>query len=193
MPELVPVPFNVKTSRANSGTSAAWSGAGAKDSGIADLASETISLDYAKLDGIVPFTKELAMLATPEATGFFRNDLAKAVAQFSDSAFLDPSAVGVAGVNPLFSHERRAKHPRDRKTRLVAARGDVKSLLSLLTTNYTAPYFAMTAQTAIQLSTVGDSSGLFENVGARGRQYCGNSGADVGQCACRFQIFRPTG
>jgi HK97 family phage major capsid protein len=172
MPELVPVPFNARTARANSGTSAAWTGAGAKIP-VSQMSLETVSLDFAHLSGIVPFTKELAMLATPEATGVFRNDLAKAVARFSDVAFLDPTAAAVANVSPA-SVTYGAPNIPATGTTAAAARDDVKSLLSLLTTNYTAPYLAMTAQTAIQLSTVGDSSGLFENVGAKGGNIAGN-------------------
>ncbi|MFK4725845.1 HK97 family phage major capsid protein [Bradyrhizobium niftali] len=160
------VPFNVKTTRANVGSNAAWTGAGATTP-VSSLSLETISLEHAKLNGIVPFTRELARLGTPEAAAVFRDDLAKATASASDVAFLDPSLAAVPNVSPA-SVTYGAPTIAATGSTASAFRDDLKSLLGLVTTNLEAPYLLMQRTTAVQLATLGDSSGLLENVGAFG-------------------------
>ncbi|RPH38341.1 phage major capsid protein [bacterium] len=99
IPNLRPVPFNVRLPLQDSGSTVNWVGqAGQKP--VGKLHFDTTTLGIAKAAGIVVVTEELIRLARPSAEGLVRDDMARAIAQFLDEQFVDPSVVAVSNVSP---------------------------------------------------------------------------------------------
>jgi HK97 family phage major capsid protein len=84
------VPFKVKVPRQTGGASVNWVGEG-KVKPLTSLAFDSLTLDFAKVAGIVPLTEELVRFSSPAAEELVRADLASAIAQFLDAEFIDPS------------------------------------------------------------------------------------------------------
>lgn len=99
VPGLTPVPFNVRVAGANQGSSAFWVGQG-KPVPVSRLGTFAVTLGMAKAAGIVVLDQELVRSSQPSAELMVRNDLAKAVAQFTDVQFVSPDVAAVANVSP---------------------------------------------------------------------------------------------
>jgi hypothetical protein len=163
------LPFNVKTPRATAGASASWVGEG-KPTSASLMNFDTITFKAAKMASIVALTKELVQSSDPDATGIVREDLTAAVVQFSDQSFLDPSIDGIANVRPA-SITFGAPTVASTGTTAAAFAADLKALLDLITTNFTAPFLVMRPKTAISLGVM--DSQLTRNVGANGGTIAG--------------------
>ena len=96
---LTPVPFNVRMSGIDSGTSAYWVGQG-KPIPVSKMHSLEVTLGIAKAAGLVVLTEELVRSSQPSAELMVRNDLIKAIGQFLDGQFVDPGYAPVANVSP---------------------------------------------------------------------------------------------
>lgn len=99
IPKLTPVPFNIRVGSQTSGSSAFWVGQG-KPIPVSKLATGAVSLGIAKAAGLVVLDQELVRSSAPSAELLVRNDLGKAVAQFTDVQFVDPGVAAVANVSP---------------------------------------------------------------------------------------------
>jgi HK97 family phage major capsid protein/HK97 family phage prohead protease len=90
IPGLRNVPFKVKIPRQTGGSTVNWVGEG-KVKPLTSLAFDTITMDFAKIAGIIPLSEELVRLSNPSAEALVRNDLAAAITQFMDNEFIDPT------------------------------------------------------------------------------------------------------
>lgn len=99
IPNLMRVPFNVRLSGANQGSSASWVGQG-KPTPVSKMTTMAVTLGIAKAAGLVVLTQELVRSSAPSAEMMVRNDLVKAIAQFLDQQFLSPDYAAVANVSP---------------------------------------------------------------------------------------------
>jgi HK97 family phage major capsid protein len=146
------VPFNVKVPRQTGGASVNWVGEG-KVKPLTSLAFDSLTLDFNKVAGIIPLTEELVRFSSPAAEELVRSDLASAIAQFLDDAFLDPAnaATDVSpasityGLSPITSTGTTA----------AAFRADVKSMFAaLLAANQqiSSGYWVMTQGQALGFS-----------------------------------------
>lgn len=93
------VPFNIKIPRQTAGASAGWVGE-LQPKPVSSLAFDQISLGFCKIASIVPVSDELLRFSSPSAEQLIRDDLVKAVAQFIDLEFIDPTKAAEAGVSP---------------------------------------------------------------------------------------------
>lgn len=99
IPNLTPVPFNVRVAGANSGSSAYWVGQG-KPVPLSKMGTFAVSLGMAKAAGLIVLDQELIRSSAPSAELMVRNDLAKAVGQFVDTQFVSPDVAAVVNVSP---------------------------------------------------------------------------------------------
>jgi HK97 family phage major capsid protein len=90
IPGLRNVPFKVKIPRQTGGSTVNWVGEG-KVKPLSSLAFDTITMDFAKIAGIIPLSEELVRMSNPSAEALVRNDLAAAITQFMDNEFIDPT------------------------------------------------------------------------------------------------------
>lgn len=96
---LTKVPFNVRMSGIDSGSTAYWVGQG-KPVPVSKLNSLEVTLGIAKAAGLVVLTKELVRSSDPNAEVVLRNEMMKTMATFMDVQFLDPNVAVVANVSP---------------------------------------------------------------------------------------------
>ena len=99
MPGLTQVPFNVRMSGADSGTSANWVGQGVPIP-VSKMNTIEVTLGIAKAAGLVVLTEELVRSSQPSAELMVRNDMAATIAQFLDRQFTDPGYAAVTNVSP---------------------------------------------------------------------------------------------
>lgn len=156
------VPFKVKVPRQTGGASVNWVGEG-KVKPLTSLAFDSVTLDFAKIAGIIPLTEELVRFSSPSAEELVRADLASAITQFMDNEFIDPSnastdvspASVTYGVSPVVSTGTTAD----------AFRADVKSMFAqMLASNQqvASGYWVMTQQQALAFSLMTNSLGQEE-------------------------------
>lgn len=99
IPGMISVPFNVRMSGQDSGSSANWVGQG-KPIPVSKLNTISVTLGMAKVAGLVVLTKELVQSSAPSAELLVRNDLMKTIATFCDVQFVDPNIAEVSNVSP---------------------------------------------------------------------------------------------
>jgi HK97 family phage major capsid protein len=98
IPGLTRVPFKVRVPRQTTASTVNWVGEGAPKP-LSSLAFDSITLDFAKIAGIVVITEELIRASNPAAEGLIRDDLTRSIVAFMDSQFLDPSKAAT-GISP---------------------------------------------------------------------------------------------
>jgi HK97 family phage major capsid protein len=146
------VPFKVKVPRQTGGASVNWVGEG-KVKPLSSLAFDSLTLDFAKIAGIIPLTEELVRFSSPSAEELVRSDLAKAIAQFIDAEFLDPSNAST-DVSPA-SVTYGVSAVTSTGTTAAAFRADVKTMFAaMLAANQqvTSGYWVMTQGQALSFS-----------------------------------------
>lgn len=99
MSGLTRVPFNIRVSGQDSGSTANWVGQGAGIP-VSKLNTTEVTLGESKVAGLVVLTKELIRSSDPSAELLVRNDLMKTIATFCDVQFVDPNVAAVANVSP---------------------------------------------------------------------------------------------
>lgn len=125
IPGLRRVPFKIKIPRQTGAASVGWVGEG-KAKKVSALAFDSLTLDFAKIAGIVVLTDELVRHSSPSAELLVRDDLAKGIIQFQDGQFIDPTKASddvspasiTNGVTPVTATGTTA----------AALRADVKTL-----------------------------------------------------------------
>jgi HK97 family phage major capsid protein/HK97 family phage prohead protease len=154
IPGLRRVPFKVKIPRQTGAASVGWVGEG-KVKPISSMAFDSITLDIAKIAGIIVLTDELVRLSNPAAEMLVRDELAAAIIQYMDSQFVDPTKASndvspasiTYGVTPVPASGTTA----------AALRADVRSLMAtFLDSNLqmTSAVWIMTQQTALGIHLI---------------------------------------
>jgi HK97 family phage major capsid protein/HK97 family phage prohead protease len=154
------VPFKVKIGRQTGASTVNWVGEGAPKP-LTSLALDSVTLDMAKIAGIIVLNDELVRLSSPSAELLVRNDLAASIVQFMDNQFVDPSKAAVSGVSPA-SITNGVSAVTATGTTGAALRLDLKTLFaSFLAANMqvTNAAFIMTQQTALAISLMTNSLG----------------------------------
>jgi ATP-dependent protease ClpP protease subunit len=93
------VPFNVRVSGADSGSTSYWVGQG-KAIPVSKMNAIEVTLGIAKAAGLVVLTEELVRSSDPSAEMKVRDDLLGSITEFLDRQFLDPSVAAVSNVSP---------------------------------------------------------------------------------------------
>jgi HK97 family phage major capsid protein len=175
IPGLRRVPFKVKIPRQTGAASVGWVGEG-KIKPLTSLAFDTITLDIAKIAGIVVLTDELVRLSNPSAEMLVRDELAAAIVQYMDSQFVDPTKASndvspasiTYGVTPVTATGTTAS----------ALRQDVRTLMAtFLDSNLqlTSATWIMTQQTALGISLMMNTLGQpeFQGISMMGGTFLG--------------------
>jgi len=128
LPLLTKVPFNVKIGRQTGGSSVGWVGQGAPTP-VTTISGDNVSLDQAKISGIIVLNEEFVRISNPNAELLVRNDLARGLIQFMDGQFVDPTKSVQPGVSPA-SITNGVTPTIPSGTTGAALRADVKATLS---------------------------------------------------------------
>lgn len=99
IPALRSIPFNVTIKGQSAGGTAGWVGEG-KHKPLTSPGFSTVNLGWFKLAAITAASDELLRFSNPSAERLIRDDLAAAVVEEMDSAFLDATNTGTANVKP---------------------------------------------------------------------------------------------
>ena len=99
VPALRSIPFNVTIKGQNGGGSAGWVGEG-KHKPLTAQSFSTVNLGWFKLAAITAASDELLRFSNPSAERLIRDDLAQAVIQEMDSAFIQIANSGTTNVKP---------------------------------------------------------------------------------------------
>lgn len=99
IPNFSRVPFNMRVGGLSAGTTGYWVGQGLPIP-VSKGTSTSTSLAITKAAGISAITKELARLSTHSAELMIRNDLARAVVETIDDAFINPNNGGITNEKP---------------------------------------------------------------------------------------------
>jgi HK97 family phage major capsid protein/HK97 family phage prohead protease len=132
LPGLTRVPFNVKIGRQTGGSTVNWVGQGGPKP-VSNITGDSVTLDLAKIAGIIVLNEELLRISSPSADMLVRNDLTNQIVQFMDAQFIDPSKAAVTGVSPA-SITNGVSGQVASGTTGVALRTDMKTLLSTFLT-----------------------------------------------------------
>jgi HK97 family phage prohead protease len=99
IPGLRRVPFMTSVPAQTAGGLYGWVGEGAAKP-VGQLAFSTVTLPFAKVAGIITFTKELMRFSNPAVEGVVREDMVNGTAAFLDQQFIDPAVAEVVNVSP---------------------------------------------------------------------------------------------
>lgn len=170
IPGLTRVPFKVRVPRQTAASVVNWVGEAAPKP-LTSLAFDSITLDFAKIAGIIPLTEELVRASNPSAELLVRNDLAAAIVQFMDSQFVDPTKAAT-GISPAsITNGVTAIVPSG--VTGAAFLSDVGRLIGTFLTNnlsLASAVFIMTQTNAMRLSLIQNSFGqqMFPSVNMAG-------------------------
>ena len=152
IPGLRNVPFKVRVPRMTGASTVNWVGEAAPKP-LSALAFDSITLDFAKIAGIIPLTEELVRFSSPSAETIVRDELAAAIIQFMDAQFVDPSKAAT-GISPAsITNGVTAITPSG--TNAAALRSDVARLMqTFLTANMSlaSAVWIMTQGTAMRIA-----------------------------------------
>lgn len=166
LPGLTRVPFNVKIGRQTGGSTVNWVGQGGPKP-VTNITGDSVTLDLAKIAGIIVLNEELLRISNPSADMLVRDDLTKQIVQFMDAQFVDPTKAAVTGVSPAsITNGVSAQLPTG--TTGAALRADMKTLLSTFLTNNLQPTGAviiMSQRLALQISMMQNALGQTEYPG----------------------------
>jgi len=96
---LYKVPFNTKIPAQTGGGTYGWVGE-MKPKPVTSAAFGSVTLDWAKVAGIIVLTQELIKLSSPNAEDVVRKEMIAGIAAFLDGQFINPAVAAVAGVSP---------------------------------------------------------------------------------------------
>ena len=153
------VPFKVRVPVQTQGATVNWVGEGAPKP-LTSLAFTTVTLDFAKIAGIIPLTEELVRASSPSVETIVRDSLASSITKFMDAQFVDPTKAADAnspasiinGITPVVP------------TGITGAAliKDINTLLtSFLTNNLSlgSATWIMTQRLALQIGSIQNSLG----------------------------------
>lgn len=122
------VPFNIRIPRQTAGTSGTFVGEGSPTP-VGKLATDNITLPWAKASTIVVITTELARLSNPSAEALVRQDMIDGIAQYLDKRLVDPAYPGVTAVSPA-SLTNGVTAKQSTGATLAALDADVRSVMT---------------------------------------------------------------
>jgi HK97 family phage major capsid protein len=122
------VPFNIRIPRQTAGTSGTFVGEGSPTP-VGKLATDNITLPWAKASTIVVITTELARLSNPSAEALVRQDMIDGIAQYLDKRLVDPAYPGVTAVSPA-SLTNAVTAKQSTGATLAALDADVRSIMT---------------------------------------------------------------
>jgi len=96
---LYKVPFNTKIPAQTGGGTYGWVGE-MKPKPVTALTFGSVTLDWAKVAGIIVLTQELIKLSNPNAEDVVRREMVAGIAAFLDGQFINPAVAAVAGISP---------------------------------------------------------------------------------------------
>jgi len=166
VPGLRNVPFNISIPVQTGGGTYGWVGETAPKP-VGQLQFASITLGIAKAAGIIIISEELAKISNPSAEGVVRNDMIRGMAQYLDTAFIDPTKAAVTNVSPA-SITNAASGFGTAGTSGDNARTDIKKAITLLTAaNYpiSETVLIMSESNAFALSTALTTNGVRVNEG----------------------------
>lgn len=99
IPNLRRVPFNVSVPLQTGGGTYQWVGENVAKP-VSGLALSTVTLRWAKVAGIIPFTKEAMKFSDPSIETIVRDDMVRGTAQYLDQQFIDPAVHESVNVSP---------------------------------------------------------------------------------------------
>lgn len=134
---ITKVPFNIRMSGQDSGSSAYWVGQG-KPVPVSKLHTLEVTLGIAKAAGLVVLTEELVRSSAPSAELLVRNDLAETIREFQDVQFVDPNVAAVSNVSPA-SVTNGVTPVTPTGTSLATLRADVQTLFKTWIQNHVDP------------------------------------------------------
>lgn len=189
MTGLTRVPFNVRMSGQDSGSSAYWVGQGAPVP-VSKLNTLEVTLGIAKAAGLVVLTEELVRSSSPSAEMLVRNDLMKSISTFLDVQFIAPDYAASANVSPA-SITNGVTPTAATGTTAATLRTDIQTLMAgFITSNVDPSGFVliMTPATALAIGLMLNSLGnpVFPNMSMSGGNLMGipvivsNSAMQVG-------------
>jgi HK97 family phage major capsid protein/HK97 family phage prohead protease len=175
IPGLRRVPFKVKIPRQTGAATVGWVGEG-KIKPLSQLAFDTVTLEIAKIAGIVVLTDELVRESSPSAEMLVRDELAAAIVQYMDSQFVDPTKASndvspasiTYGVTPVTATGTTAS----------ALRQDVRSLMATFlqaNNQLGSAVWIMTQETALGISLMMNTLGQpeFSGISMQGGTFLG--------------------
>lgn len=156
------VPFNIRMPSQTAGASAGWVGQGAPKP-VSKLDFGTVTLGFTKTAVIIALTEELVRFSNPSAEAIVRQDLAEAIAQFSDQQFIDPD-VSASGTTSPASITNGLTPVTMSGTTIAAVDTDVRALLNKFITGnipMRAPVWIMHPRTALYLSMLRTANDVY--------------------------------
>jgi HK97 family phage major capsid protein/HK97 family phage prohead protease len=159
IPGLRRVPFKIKVPRQTGAATVNWVGEG-KVKPLTSMAFDSITMEFAKIAGIIPLTEELVRFSNPSAEALVREELANAIVQFMDSQFVDPTKAS-NDVSPA-SITNGVTPTTATATTAAGLRADIKTLVAgFLANNYNTAglVWLMTQQQALAISLMQNSLG----------------------------------
>ena len=169
---LYKVPFNTKIPQQTGGGTYNWVGE-MKPKPVTALTFGSVSLDWAKVAGIIVLTQELIKLSNPNAEDVVRREMVKGITAFLDGQFVNPAVAAVAGVSP-------ASITNGAPTAAATANplADIMGLIQHFVNNnisVAGVHFLMSPTNALALSFQSntDGSAIFPGVTAEGGSYKG--------------------
>jgi len=157
------VPFNMRINRQTANAVAAWVGEGMSKP-VSSMAFDFVTLPFAKVATIVPFTEEVQRFSSPAIEGLVRKGVEQACIQVVDASFVDNvagSAIRPAGLQAAIPAGH--KFPSTGVT-VAAITADLSNAISLATASgygLQSPYWIMNPANASYLSLVRTSQDLF--------------------------------
>lgn len=169
---LYKVPFNTKIPQQTGGGTYSWVGE-MKPKPVTALTFGSVTLDWAKVAGIIVLTQELVKLSSPSAEDVVRREMVAGIARFLDGQFINPAVAAVAGISP-------ASITNGAPTAAATANplADILGLIQHFVNNNISiqgVHFIMSPTNALALSfkTNSDGSAVFPGIGPDGGTYKG--------------------
>jgi len=157
------VPFNIRVSGQDSGSTAYWVGQG-KAVPVSKLNSIEVTLGITKVGALVILAEELVRSSEPSAEMKVRDDLIATIAEFCDRRFLDPAYAEVSNVSPAsITNGVTATTPTG--TALANLRTDIQTLFRSFISNNDDPTSAtwiMDPAMALTISMMQNALGQYE-------------------------------
>lgn len=145
------VPFAIRMPRATAGSTAGWVGEGAPKP-VSRMSFDTMTMPFTKVAAIIVLTEELIRFSSPSAEAVVQDDMIKAISQFIDVQFVDPSIAANGAISPASITNGAAISVSTGPT-IAEIEADTGALMQVfITGNIMAGVWIMNPRTALALS-----------------------------------------
>jgi HK97 family phage prohead protease/HK97 family phage major capsid protein len=189
------VPFNVTVPVQTGGGTYQWVGEN-QPKPVSGLALGTTVLRWAKISGIVPFTKEAMRFSDPSIEQMVRNDMVAGCAAYMDTQFVDPAVHESVNVSPA-SITDQIVNTAASGTTAAAFRADFRNILGKMITNNQDPTtlrILMSASVAMNLASLINATSTlpeFPTINMQGGTYLGIPITVSQAVGARVILFNP--